>query len=145
MTDEKITPSQTTLLEQAAMWWLDVWELAGEKWPPENVALAWRLYERLKRKLVGRGASEYQAIALCDDFFHGAARLGQSRHRDQSPPADRCADRHAARCGYGAGHRRSVGGRYDLIDLGRGSFNANRIASRIGVRSIGISVPIESS
>jgi hypothetical protein len=76
MTDERITPSQSALLEQAAMLWLDLWELAGEKWPPENVALAWRLYERLKRKLVGRGASEYQAIALCDDFFRGAAGWG---------------------------------------------------------------------
>ncbi len=76
MRDDKTTTSQTTVLEQAAMIWLDLWQLAGEKWPPENVALAWRLYERLKHKLVSRGTSEYHAIALCDEFFRGATQWG---------------------------------------------------------------------
>jgi hypothetical protein len=74
--DNKILPGPTTVLEQAAMLWLELWELAGEKWPPENVALAWRLYERLKRKLISRGAPESQAIVLCDDFFRGAQGWG---------------------------------------------------------------------
>lgn len=74
--DNNSTPETTTVLEQAAMLWLELWELAGEKWPPENVALAWRLYERLKRKLIGRGAHSSQAIALCDDFFRSAHGWG---------------------------------------------------------------------
>ncbi len=76
MMDDKATLNPTTVLEHAALWWLDLWELAGEKWPPDNVALSWRLYERLKRKLIGRGASDYQAVALCDDFFRGSSGWG---------------------------------------------------------------------
>ena len=40
MMDDKATLNPTTVLEHAALWWLDLWELAGEKWPPENVALS---------------------------------------------------------------------------------------------------------
>jgi hypothetical protein len=75
MTD-KTTPDPTTVLEQAAMVWLELWELAGERWPPDNVALAWRLYERLKRRLISHGAPESQAIVLCDEFFRGAHGWG---------------------------------------------------------------------
>ena len=74
--DDKTTPNTTTVLEQAAMVWLDLGDLAGEKWPPDNVALAWRLYERLKRKLISRGARDSHAIALCDDFFRNAHGWG---------------------------------------------------------------------
>lgn len=64
------------MLEQAAVVWLDLWELAGEKWPPDNVALGWRLYERLKRKLIAHGARESQAMVLADEFFRGAGSWG---------------------------------------------------------------------
>ena len=74
--DDRTTPDATTVLEQAAMWWLELWELSGERWPPENVALAWRIYERLKRKLISRGAPEPQAIMLCDEFFRGTHGWG---------------------------------------------------------------------
>ncbi|MBI5567836.1 MAG: hypothetical protein HY870_23250 [Chloroflexi bacterium] len=76
MMDNTTLAGATTVLEQAAMLWLELWELAGEKWPPDNVALAWRLYERLKRKLIGRRAPEPQAIMLCDEFFRGAHGWG---------------------------------------------------------------------
>lgn len=69
-------PAATTVLEQAAMVWLELWELAGEKWPPENVASAWRIYERLKRRLISRGAPESRAVMLCDEFFRGAHGWG---------------------------------------------------------------------
>lgn len=68
--------TQTTVLERAAAIWLELWELAGEKWPPDNVALAWRLYEHLKRRLMGTGINEVQAITCCDEFFRGAQGWG---------------------------------------------------------------------
>jgi hypothetical protein len=74
--NDRTLPAATTVLEEAALVWLELWELAGEKWPPDNVALAWRLYERCKRKLISRGAPEPQAIMLCDEFFRGAHGWG---------------------------------------------------------------------
>jgi len=68
--------SQPTMIEKAAALWLELWELAGEKWPPDNVALAWRLYERLKRHLLGLGVNEAQAIAMCDEFYRNAQGWG---------------------------------------------------------------------
>ena len=77
--------NQSTVLEKAAALWLELWELAGEKWPPDNVALAWRLYERLKRRFIGLGMNEAQAITFCDEFFRGAQGWGSltlvSNHR----------------------------------------------------------------
>jgi len=68
--------TQPTLQEKAFVIWAEIWELAGERWPPTSVPAAWRVYEHLKGALVGTGVSEAQAIAFADDFFYSEGTWG---------------------------------------------------------------------
>ncbi|MDY6874706.1 MAG: hypothetical protein SWK90_00660 [Chloroflexota bacterium] len=71
--------NQSTIQEKALAVWTEIWELAGEQWPPTSIPVAWRVYECLKEALVGAGVSEAQAIAFADDFFYGQEAWGDLR------------------------------------------------------------------
>ena len=62
--------TQSTMQERAFALWVEIWNLAGERWPPNGIPAAWRVYEHLKQALAGTGISEAQASAFADDFFH---------------------------------------------------------------------------
>jgi len=70
----------SALQARASAVWVELWRLAGEKWPPNNVPAAWRVYQRLKEALVNTGATEAQAIAFADEFFYGESRWGDLSH-----------------------------------------------------------------
>jgi len=68
---------QSTIQERACAIWTEIWELADERWPPENVPAAWRVYEHLKEALISAGVSKAQAIAaFADDFFYSEETWG---------------------------------------------------------------------
>jgi len=71
--------TQPTIQERACAIWTEIWELADERWPPENVPAAWRVYEHLKEALISAGVSETQAIAFADDFFYSEGTWGDLR------------------------------------------------------------------
>ncbi len=68
--------TQPTIQEKACAIWTEIWELAGERWPPTSIPTAWRVYECLKKALIGAGVGEAQAIAFADDFFHSEEAWG---------------------------------------------------------------------
>ena len=67
---------QSSVQQQAVKLWTEIWDLAGERWPPLDVPTAWRVYERVKQALVEEGVSEEQAIAFADDFFYRSDSWG---------------------------------------------------------------------
>ena len=71
--------TQPTIQEKALAIWTEIWELAGEQWPPTSIPAAWRVYECLKEALIGAGVSEAQAIAFADDFFYSEEAWGDLR------------------------------------------------------------------
>jgi hypothetical protein len=70
----------SALQAKASAVWVELWRLAGEKWPPDNVPAAWRVYQHLKEALVNTGATEAQAVAFADEFFYGEGRWGDLSH-----------------------------------------------------------------
>ncbi len=62
--------------------WLEIWTLAGERWPPKSVPTAWRVYECLKNALINAGVSKAQTIAFADDFFHSDEGWGDLTYVD---------------------------------------------------------------
>ena len=68
--------TESKLQTRASGIWVEMWRLAGEKWPPNNVPAAWRVYQHLKQALVNAGATEAQAVAFADEFFYGESRWG---------------------------------------------------------------------
>jgi len=68
--------AESALQSRASAIWVELWQLAGEAWPPRSVPAAWRVYQRLKETLVKVGATEAQAVAFVDDFFYGDGQWG---------------------------------------------------------------------
>jgi len=72
--------SQESIQAQAIDIWTEIWNLAGDQWPPRDVPAAWRVYESLKNALMERGVSEGQAVAFADDFFCRGQNWGDLAH-----------------------------------------------------------------
>ena len=70
----------SALQTKASAVWVELWRLAGEKWPPNNVPAAWRVYQHLKEALINTGATKAQAIAFADEFFYGERGWGDLSH-----------------------------------------------------------------